>query len=257
MQAGFIDLSGAFWEKLPASVSPQIIEEPGFSFSIHPDRGDYQIYNPSGNAIASVSRQAVYTRPMIPVGRNFVLLPRQEENARYWILTDAAGQTYPAYCFEDLDGYNGRIAENTFIARPYCSPAEKRTYIERLTDPVERAVYQTGGYGRVIPALQPLTIYKILERTASPTDSGRWRRSGGRTFFRCTDGSFPKQWAFVQGHWYYFGENGERYTGWLIWENRQYYLQQDGKMAADTWADGRYLGPEGICRKDGTIEQTV
>jgi len=64
------------------------------------------------------------------------------------------------------------------------------------------------------------------------------------------DTYMAKGWLQIEGDWYYFNEDGERQTGWLLGQkNDWYYLQADGKMATGwTLVGGKmyYMNESGV-----------
>ena len=57
-------------------------------------------------------------------------------------------------------------------------------------------------------------------------------------------------WQEIGGIWYYFGEDGSMYTGWLeSAPGEWYYLNADGSMASDVTIDGRRLNASGVYRE--------
>lgn len=54
------------------------------------------------------------------------------------------------------------------------------------------------------------------------------------------------QWQFIDGSWYYFDPDGYLVTGWVEWNQKSYYCQEDGRMMMNQTApDGSVLGADG------------
>ncbi|MFJ7726009.1 C39 family peptidase [Neobacillus sp. NPDC097160] len=73
-----------------------------------------------------------------------------------------------------------------------------------------------GRFGALIPKQPANTILKIT------ADDG----SGNTYSLEVTVAG----WVEESGHWYYYGQNGERLTGWITDNGNRYYLDQTGAM---------------------------
>ena len=76
-----------------------------------------------------------------------------------------------------------------------------------------------------------------------PTYEEGWVKSGGRWWYRYTDGTYPKScWKTIQGKEYYFDASGWMVTGWLKLGSTWYYLNADGSKAYDQWVGTQGVG---------------
>ena len=94
--------------------------------------------------------------------------------------------------------------------------------------------------GELIEGEEPTRQFEVLE--ADNHKSGRdgvWRRNAlGQKYFthykRGLDGkieaALPEGWFMIDGHYYYFTENGVPSTGLIIYDNKYYYMKEDGTM---------------------------
>lgn len=74
---------------------------------------------------------------------------------------------------------------------------------------------------------------EITNVWAETTIEGQWIKSGGRWWYKHTDGTYSKSaWEYINGYWYYFDSAGWMLTGWLNDNGKWYYLgdADDGKM---------------------------
>lgn len=61
--------------------------------------------------------------------------------------------------------------------------------------------------------------------------SGSWVSSGGKWWYRYSDGSYPiNRWTVINGAWYHFDNAGWMQTGWLRDGSNWYYLDTSGVM---------------------------
>lgn len=59
-----------------------------------------------------------------------------------------------------------------------------------------------------------------------------WKKEGGFWRYQNSDTSFAKnEWKFIDGYWYYFGNDSFMHTGWIQLNGVWYYLNSNGKMA--------------------------
>lgn len=84
--------------------------------------------------------------------------------------------------------------------------------------------------------------------------AGRWVESNGNYWYENPDGTWPASgWQEIDGSWYFFNSQGYRQTGWILWNNQQYYCDADGKMLLDTITpDGYYVDENGIWQTERT-----
>ncbi|MCC8026557.1 MAG: hypothetical protein LIP16_14820 [Clostridium sp.] len=54
------------------------------------------------------------------------------------------------------------------------------------------------------------------------------------------------QWQQIDGKWYWFDSGSVMGTGWITWNKKQYYCQEDGSMLENgVTPDGYQVGPDG------------
>ena len=70
-----------------------------------------------------------------------------------------------------------------------------------------------------------------------------WQGNG--TSFRFDNGDWAQGWQFIDGHWYYFGEDHAKLIGWHTIDDKHYFFDWDGIMAADTWVGDYYVDASG------------
>jgi len=109
----------------------------------------------------------------------------------------------------------------------------------------------------------------------------QWMKSGKRWWYCYADGNYAKnKWEKIGGKWYRFDKAGWMVTGWnkvgskwyymdpktgamygkgWHWiQEKCYYMNGNGEMAADAWIDGYYVDGSGVYQKNakGTIYVT-
>ncbi len=92
--------------------------------------------------------------------------------------------------------------------------------------------------------------YQYKEENGNLLKDGWWEIEGERYYFD-KDGYRASYWQYIDGKYYWFGNNGKMQTGWQeIW-GKKYYLGPDGAMQT-YWSvvDGEYywFGPDGAMR---------
>lgn len=81
--------------------------------------------------------------------------------------------------------------------------------------------------------------------------SGQWIETENGCWYQNPDGTWPASgWQQIDGNWYFFNAQGYRQTGWVLWNNQQYYCDSDGKMLASTTTpDGYYVDANGVWKE--------
>ena len=77
--------------------------------------------------------------------------------------------------------------------------------------------------------------------------SGTWvQTDGGHRYVNPDQTYTVNNWQKIDGIWYYFDENGFRKTGWVLWKDKWYYLNELGVMLSNTVTpDGKKVGADG------------
>lgn len=82
---------------------------------------------------------------------------------------------------------------------------------------------------------------------------GSWEHDGLGWWYKHIDGSYTKNnWEEIKNDWYFFDETGYMNTGWIEWDGKMYYCNENtGVMMKNTTTpDGYILGDDGS-RKNG------
>ncbi len=81
--------------------------------------------------------------------------------------------------------------------------------------------------------------------------NGQWVESDSNYWYQNPDGTWPAAgWQQIEGDWYFFNAQGYRETGWILWNNQQYFCGSDGKMLADTMTpDNYYVDGNGVWKE--------
>ena len=95
---------------------------------------------------------------------------------------------------------------------------------------------------------------------------GSWKKSGGRWWYRYSDGTYPTSqwlllsgtwyyfdgsgwmvtgWRSISGTWYYFNSSGAMVTGWKSIGGSWYHFSDSGAMTRNKWVGNYYLGSSG------------
>lgn len=84
--------------------------------------------------------------------------------------------------------------------------------------------------------------------TGNGPAGGTWEQDAIGYKYRNADQTYTvNNWQQIGGNWYFFDENSYLKTGWLVWKDQSYYLDENGVMLADTVTpDGRQVGADGI-----------
>ena len=101
--------------------------------------------------------------------------------------------------------------------------AERAKALRREYDPAE----PQGARGPGDPEMEKPSLYEgqygwLLD------DVGYW--------YRNSDGSYPREsWQQMDGKWYYFDSRGYMVTGWIHWNDKEYYCDPEtGAMVTNT-----------------------
>lgn len=72
---------------------------------------------------------------------------------------------------------------------------------------------------------------------------GEWIHDGVGWWYKHTDGTCTKNnWETIKDEWYFFDENGYMKTGWIEWEGKRYYCDQNtGAMLKNTTTPDGYI----------------
>lgn len=101
-------------------------------------------------------------------------------------------------------------------------------------------------------AVDDSVLAKFASNTASYEEtSGQWIDTENGSWYQNPDGSWPASgWQQIDGSWYFFNAQGYRQTGWVLWNNQQYYCDSDGKMLVGTMTpDGYYVDANGVWKE--------
>lgn len=94
-------------------------------------------------------------------------------------------------------------------------------------------MWQFSDYGKV-PGVSTrcdlnYTYMSVSSQSIAPKTG--WISSGGRWWYRHTDGSYTRNdWERINGYWYHFDASGWMQTGWLKLGSTWYYLSGSGAM---------------------------
>lgn len=106
--------------------------------------------------------------------------------------------------------------------------------------------YYLGKDGAMLTNTTTPDGYRVDANGKWIDSSSGWKRSGGRWWYRNSDGSYPKGgMSKVGGKWYYFDNSGWMKTGWQKDGGKWYYFGSSGAMVANKWVGDYYLGPDG------------
>lgn len=79
----------------------------------------------------------------------------------------------------------------------------------------------------------------------------------GHNYYFNNDGYMKIGWKKIGSNWHYFDTNGYMRTGWIEDEGKRYYLNEFGYMGTNEAVDGWYLNGNGVgtkCSKIGEFE---
>ena len=89
-------------------------------------------------------------------------------------------------------------------------------------------------------------VWKPNGSTSQETKAG-WKQTNGKWLYQHKDGTYTKNdFETIEGHTYYFDENGYMVTGWKKINNKDYFFNDSGVMVKDTWQGAYYLGSDGV-----------
>ncbi len=72
-----------------------------------------------------------------------------------------------------------------------------------------------------------------------------WQQYAGSWYFADPSGALATGWRQIGGLWYFFEQNHVMKTGWLNLGNEAYFFYNDGHMAANTYIEDIWCGPDG------------
>ncbi len=111
------------------------------------------------------------------------------------------------------------------------------------------------GYHALPNYIEKLSKFKAdnITITISYTslDSGaskkNWACVNGNWYYRNADGVYSYAWEKINDSWYFFDiETAAMKTDcWVRWNNKWYYIKSDGTMATNTYIGGYYVDANG------------
>lgn len=78
--------------------------------------------------------------------------------------------------------------------------------------------------------------------------TGSWvQAEDGRWWYSNVDGTYPaNNWKEIEGKWYFFDAEGYMKTGWITWNDKEYYCSENGDMLTDCMTpDSYWVGEDG------------
>ena len=60
-------------------------------------------------------------------------------------------------------------------------------------------------------------------------------------------------WYEKEGDWFFY-EKGKKQAGWITFQNKRYYLDEEGKLLTDRWVGRRYLKSNGEMARDEWVD---
>ena len=89
-------------------------------------------------------------------------------------------------------------------------------------------------------------IVKQAERRAAEFETtGSWEKNkkGWRYLYQ---ENYLTSWALINDSWYFFGMDGYMKTGWIHWNEKDYFCDETGAMLVNTVTpDGASVGEDG------------
>ena len=115
------------------------------------------------------------------------------------------------------------------------------------------------------------TLCNETKEEVIPKLNGKWVTDSNGKWYQYSDGTYEKSgFKIIQSKTYYFQNNGYVKTGWLLLNNSwymfnadgsmitgwhgDYYFDENGKMKANTFVEGYYLGADGKYVKNQWIK---
>lgn len=154
-------------------------------------------------------------------------------NASLILCNIPAGFRAPAYEEADVltvndDGVSGSV--KTAAGTTYTIPADCEI-IPYLTRNIVRIQDLTEGRMFLVWADAQNRASKIMVFPKEADTHTGWSLEGDNWFYYDENGNMFKGWLLDNGDWYYLDpETGIMQTGFLSYEGRTYYLQEDGRM---------------------------
>ena len=124
----------------------------------------------------------------------------------------------------------GHVVKNQWVGNRY---VDRNGYMVKDTWIGDRYVDENGEY-------------KPNGSTSQETKAD-WKQTNGKWLYQHKDGTYTKNdFETIEGHTYYFDENGYMVTGWKKINNKDYFFNDSGFMVKDTWQGAYYLGSDGV-----------
>ena len=146
---------------------------------------------------------------------------------------------------------HGKLAKNQWVQSNYstCYADEKGHMLRnqwignRYVDSYGKLVTSRWIGDRYVDANGE---WKPNGSTSQETKAG-WIQTNGKWLYQHKDGTYTKNdFETIEGHTYYFDENGYMVTGWQKINNKDYFFNASGFMVKDTWQGAYYLGKDGV-----------
>ena len=146
---------------------------------------------------------------------------------------------------------HGKLAKNQWVQSNYstCYADEKGHMLRnqwignRYVDSYGKLVTSRWIGDRYVDANGE---WKPNGSTSQETKAG-WKQTNGKWLYQHKDGTYTKNdFETIEGHTYYFDENGYMVTGWQKINNKDYFFNASGFMVKDAWQGAYYLGKDGV-----------
>lgn len=128
----------------------------------------------------------------------------------------------------------GATVSGADIAKMYLGETPTKTVDGRTARFLGWSTSANGNAGVGISnAYGVVYVYPVFEEPTQPVKpAGEWVASGGRWWFRHTNGTYTRSaWEYINNAWYHFDADGWMQTGWLKLGSTWYYLKPSGAMA--------------------------
>lgn len=76
---------------------------------------------------------------------------------------------------------------------------------------------------------------------------GSWVRDDKGWWYSNADGTYTQNnWQYIDSKWYFFNQDGYMMTGWIKWQDKEYFCDESGAMLSScTTPDGFNVGADG------------